>query len=372
MPIPEGADDAPETVTEDSLEADLSRLYDEATTPDSAAADPTASASAGTSQPSSSPEGAGADAARARDAAGRFTKAEKEAQAAAAAQQPKEGEQPTQAPELKIPEKWPAQVKERLKAMHAVNPEHAQFVLEQYNHFRQEAAQHANRASQQLKAFDDLLAPGRQSRALKNIDDASYVRSLIAAGDFLDKNPVEGIKYLLKNYGLTVEQLAGQVAAEPEVPEYVQRLAAEQAAIKEALQQQFIGAQKQQLQAAGDWISSFASQKTPQGQPLYPYFDEVLDEIVTVVQHQIDRGQQVDVAAAYQTAIRLNDDVWRKDQAARSEASRREAEAQRQRDIAEAKRATRTVSGSGAGTRTAVPDNLEDHLSRLYDEQTRS
>jgi hypothetical protein len=365
LPIPEGADDAPEAVTqEDSLEADLSRLYDEQT--DSAAADPSASAPAGDpQQPPSSPEG-GADAARARDAAGRFTKAEQAAAAKAAA------EAQAQPVELRIPEKWPADVKERLKAIHAVNPEHADFVMRQYNHFRQEAAQHANRASQQLKAFDDLLSPGRQTRALKGVDDATHVRQLIAAGEFLDQKPVEGIKHLMKTYGLTLEHLAGQIQAEPEVPAYVQQLAAETAAIKQALQQQYIGAQQAQLHQAGDWIQSFASQTDAGGKPLYPHFDEVLDEIVIVVQHQIDRGQQVDVKAAYDRAVRMNDSVWLKEQAARSEASKRDAQAQRLREIEDAKRATRTVTGSGAGTRTAVPDDLGDHLSRLYDEQTRS
>jgi hypothetical protein len=370
LPIPEGADLAPEAVTEDSLEADLSRLYDEQTESTADAADPSASASAGVSQPSSSPEGAGADAARARDAAGRFTKAEKEAQAAAAKALETQGQ--PQGAELKIPQKWPAEVQQRLKAIHAVNPEHAQFVLEQYNHFRQEAAQHANRATQQLKAFDDLLAPGRQARALKNVDDATHVRQLIAAGEFLDKNPAEGIKHLMKTYGLSMEQLAGHVQAEPEVPAYVQQLAAEQRAIKEALQQQMVGAQQAQLTQASDWIQTFASQTDAGGKPLYPHFDEVLDEIVTVVQHQVDRGQQVDVKAAYDRAVRMNDAVWLKEQAARSEASKKDAQAQRLREIEEAKRATRTVSGSGAGTRTAVPENLEDHLSRLYDEQVRS
>lgn len=349
--------DAPAVPISD-VGADISAAFDsvEGTEPDPAA-EP--SAPAGESQPS--PEGAIADAARARDAAGRFTKAEREAQAAAAAQV---------SGELKIPEKWPPQVKDRLKAIHAANPEHAQFVLEQYNHFRQEAAQVANRATQQLRAFDDLLAPGRQTRALNNMDDATYVRQLIAAGDFLDKNPTEGIKYLLKNYGLTIEQLAGhqpEGGAQAEIPPYVREIQEKQARIEAALQQQYAGAQQAQLHAAGNWINDFASQTDASGQPLYPHFDAVIEDIVFAVQHQVDRGQPVDVKAAYDRAVRLNDQIWLKDQAARSKDSSREALARRQREIEDAKRAGISVSGSGGASSDQPADSTRAELERLYD-----
>jgi hypothetical protein len=349
---------------EDDLGADLDRLYDEQVQDSGDPADPSASAPAEVvSQPSSSPEGAGVDAGRARDAAGRFTKAEREAQAAA---------QAAQAPEFRIPEKWPPQVKERLQQIHAVNPEHAQFVLEQYNHFRQEAAQHANRAQQQLRGFDDLLAPGREARALAKIDDATHVRQLIAAGNFLDKSPVEGIKHLMKTYGLSMEQLAGQVQAEAEVPPYLQQLAQRQEALERAIQQQYAGAQQAQLQQAGNWINDFASQTDAAGNRLYPHFDEVLGEIVFAVQHQIDTGQPVNVKAAYERAVRLNDSIWLKEQAARSDASKKDAQARRLREIEDAKRAEISVSGSGAGTSEQAPDDLGEALTRNYERLVRS
>lgn len=273
------------------------------------------------------------------------------------------------APEFRIPEKWPPQVKERLAAIHAANPEHAQFVLEQYEHFRRESAQAANRVSQTFKQFDDLLAPGRQQRAMKNIDDTTYVRQLIAAGDYLDKNPVDGLRKLAQTYGIDLQQLANpEAGGEPEIPPYVRQTQAELQAIKQYIASQHQQAESHQLQQAASWIESFAAQRDAStGQPLYPHFDELLPEIVANVQMQRDMGQTVDVHVAYERAKRMNDNVWLKEQTARTKAERDQAEARRLREIEDAKRAGFSASGSGAATSEVIPDDIGALVSRNYD-----
>jgi hypothetical protein len=372
--LPDPAAVAPvATDDHDDLGATLEANYD-ATVGAEVASSPSASPAADT-PPSSSPEGAAADAARARDDKGRFAKeaakqAEKAAKEAAAAPQPADAK-PV---EFKVPEKWPQAVKERLAAMHAVNPEHAQFVLEQYEHFRREAGQHANRVTQQLRAFDDLLAPGRQQRALQNIDDNTYVRNLIAAGDVLDKNPEQGLKWLAQRYGVDLQKLANPEAGgqQPVIPPEVQRLQQENAQIRAYLQEQHAQAEQQSLRAASDWINQFATQKDPQGQALYPHFDAVIHDIVFAVQNQLARGEQVDVKAAYDKAIRLNDAIWLKEQTARSKSTEEADKARRLRDIEEARKAGFAVSGSGAASSSDIPDDLGAHLDRNYDKYVRS
>lgn len=353
--VPEG--DAPDDIGA-ALESNWDKAADTGDSPPPVEGDPSASAPTDPAD-SPSPEPASADAGRVRDPqTGKFVKADPKLQAQAQAQ----------GSDFRIPDKWPAPVKEKLAAIHAVNPEHAQFVLEQYAHFRNEAAQHANRVNSTLKQFDDLLAPGRQQRALKNVDDTTYVRNLIAAGDFLDKNPVEGLKYLAQNYGIDLQKLVNpEAGGEPEIPPYVQQLQQENAQIKAFLASQVQGQSQQQLEQASGWIDSFASQKDANGQPLYPHFDEVLNELIVNVQYQMQSGQPVDVHAAYTRAVRMNDSVWLKEQAARSEASKKEAEARRRREIEDAKRAGFSVSGSGAASSAQVPDDLGEALSRNYD-----
>lgn len=376
MPDPKTAELAGEA---DDLGSALSDAWDnqeatESTTAPIGEVDPNASPSAGESQPTSSPAGAGGDAARARDAAGRFTKAEQAAQAAAAAA----GQQPSAPGEFKVPEKWPADVRARLEAMHKVNPEHAQFVLEQYDHFRRVAGQQAQyqnqrgaKLEQTQKQVEDLLAPGRQQRALKGIDDTSYIRNLVAAGDYLDKNPVAGLKHLAKQYGVDLSNLdaataGGAPAIQPELAPVIDRLSRIEAAFRE----QYVGAEHERLAQSGKWVNDFASQTDNTGQPLYPHFDEVLPELIINVQYQMQSGQQVDVKAAYDRAIRMNDQVWLKEQRRTSESARKADEGKRLREIEDAKKAGFSVSGSGSRSMDAVPDDIGEHLSRVYDQHS--
>jgi hypothetical protein len=152
-----------------------------------------------------------------------------------------------------------------------------------------------------LESVEQLLAPGRQQRALSGIDDAGYVRNLVAAGDFLDKNPREGLKYLAKQYGVDLQQLASG-GEEPQVPDHVRQLHEENAQIKAALQS-FMGQQQQaHLAQVANGIEQFAQMKDESGQARYPHFDELLPEIIVNVQAQKAMKQPVDVHAAYERA----------------------------------------------------------------------
>lgn len=278
------------------------------------------------------------------------------------------------APEFKIPEKWPTDVRAKLEAIHKVNPEHAQYVLEQYEHFRRIDGQREQKVSDKLKGFDDLLAPGREARALKNIDETTYVRNLIAAGNVLDKTPEEGLRYLAKHYGVDLAKLANPDASgqQPVVSENEQVLQKRLDQVEAFLASQHQQAAEHQLNQAASWIEGFAKAADASGRLLYPYFDECLDEIIVIVGHQKESGRTIDVKAAYDKAVRMNDSVWLKEQTAKSEASKKEAEARRLRDIEDARKAGFSVSGSGAQTVDAAPDDLGANLERNYDKFVRS
>lgn len=363
---------------EPSLAEQLNSAWDsaESASPDPESSGSAPSPSATTAAPAASPSPASPDGSaagaepRARGPDGKFVKAEAQAQAAQGAQ-PQPG-QPDAASEFKIPEKWPAEVKNYLTELYKRSPGDAQWTLNQYAHFRNEAAQHANRVQQQYKSVEDLLAPTRQQRALKGVDDATYMRALVAADGFMSKNPAEAIRWLAQQHGLDLQQLANpQAGGQPEIPPHVRQLAQETAAIKQWIASQTQGAQQQRLREASNWIDSFASQKdATTGKPLYPWFDEVLPEVIVNVQYQVQNGHPVDVKAAYERAVRMNDTVWLKEQSARSEADRKSAEARRLREIEDAKRAGFSVSGSGGASSDTPRDNLRDELERLYDQHS--
>lgn len=373
-PVP--AAPAVENDAADDLGATLEANYDKHVGGDSSAPSAPAAAPADAAAPAVAPSvQSAADAARARDDKGRFAKEAKEAKEAKDREAAKPVEAAAQAAtDFKIPEKWPADVKQRLQEIHAVNPEHAKFVLEQYSRFRQIDATREGQVQAKLKAFEDLLAPGRQQRALQNIDDTTYVRNLIAAGDVLDKNPEQGLRWLAQRYGVDLQKLANPEAGgqQPVIPPEVRQLQEEHARIKAYLHEQQQAAEQQNLARAGEWIQQFASQKDPQGQPLYPHFDAVIHDIVFAVQNQLAKGEQVDVKAAYDKAVRLNDAIWLKEQAARTKSAEEADKARRLREIEDARKAGFAVSGSGAAPSTDVPDDLGTHLDRNYDKFVRS
>jgi hypothetical protein len=356
--------------------ADLTAAFDAAEPDSSPAPAPADSASPSTgksspSAPSSPGATAGGDAGPARGADGKFTPRDPNA-APAAPQDPKAPPAPV-APEFKVPEKWPADVRAKFEALHKVSPEHAQFALDQFNLARSQFAEVekakgslASRAKI-LDSVESLLAPNRQQRALQGVDDAAYVRNLVAAGDYLDKNPADGLRYLAKQYGIDLQELAQGKTGGEELPPYVRQMQEELARTKQALQS-FSGQQEQaQLQHASNWISQFASQKDASGQPKYPHFDECLSEIVVNVQYQRDSGQPIDVHAAYERAVRMNDTVWQRTQFAQAEASRKAAEEKQRRDAEEARSAGFSVSGSGGATSDKPAESIRGELERLLD-----
>ncbi len=361
---------APAANAPDDLGADLSAAYDSVvgtdTAPAASGTAPSASPSEGTT-PSSSPEGAGGDAARARGPDGKFIPKA----AAPVAVDPKAAPNAQAPAEFKVPEKWPENVRTKLEEIHKVNPEHAQFLLEQYQFFRKVDADRAGQVNAKLKPLDDLLAVGRERRALQNIDDTTYVRNLIAAGEVLDKDPERGLKFLAQRYGVDLQKLANPQAAgqEPELPPGVRELQQEQQQIKQFIAKQQQEADEQRLGAAANWLQSFAAQRDENGQPRYPHFDECLPEILVNVQAQKEYGQQIDLDAAYKRAVRMNDTVWLKDQAARSESARKADEARRRQEIEEARRAGFNASGSGGASSDTPADSVRGELERLYDKK---
>jgi hypothetical protein len=278
-------------------------------------------------------------------------------------------------PAFKVPEKWPADIRARFEEVHKLAPDHAQWVLDQFNLARtqfgelEKSKQTVAQRAKILDSVEQLLAPGRQQRALQNIDDAAYVRNLVAAGDYLDKNPQEGLKLLAKQYGIDLQQLVNGQPGGEELHPVVRQQQEELASMRQAFQSFMGQQQQQQLAQVAHGIESFAQMKDPNGQPLYPHFDELLPEIIVNVQAQKSMNQAVDLDAAYKRAERMNDNVWQRRQLAQAESARK-AEEERQRQAAEeAKRAGFRASGSGSAPSTSPADTLRGEIERHFNGQ---
>ena len=359
--------DANLTPGDDDIGADLRAAFDSVETP--------APAEAGATPPpaeaapeSPAPEGETAAQARARDEAGRFAKAPKDAPKPEGEAAPAAPGAAPAAPAIEIPKHWPADVRADLERLAKQDPVIAKRWLEQTRYLESVARTERERAApfrQLSQALEDVLAPTRQQRQMAGMDDAAYLRALAAADQFLSRDPKAGIKWLAQKYGVTPEQLVEEVRAAQEnaPPPAVQQLMGEVSQLKSYIHQMTRGAQEQALQGVVGTIEAFASEKGPDGQPLRPYFDDCIADVQLLVQQQRERGEPVNLQAAYDRAIRMNDAVWMRVQSQRAE---KEA-AERAAAAEKAKRAGFNVAGAGSASASASEepeDNLRAELER--------
>lgn len=211
--------------------------------------------------------------------------------------------------------------------------------------------------AKELKRYEPLeqvLAPKRDLWAAQGIDEVTAVKTLLAAQDLLEKDPVQGLTYLARSYGVNLASVAGQPSAQPAAGTTGQHqaqpdpVAAELQALKAKLEA-FEQGQQQQVQSTYQaQIEAFAAD------PANLYFENVKPKMAALLQS----GAATDLADAYQQAIwadpnirplLLQEQVKPKDQA--------------REHVAKAKAASVSVTGSpGASPPMASNGTIRDDI----------
>lgn len=346
----------PEIDGGDSIANDLAAAFataEKSATPDAPAApakEPVAPATTDTSKPAAPAQG------QPRDPAGKY--AAKDAQPAAPAT-------------VEPLHDWPEDQKQFIRDLAAVNPDMAKKAFDRLKASEDEFS----RRSQEFKPFKDLrekidplLAPTRQQRLMRGQSDEVYLQSLLAHADLLERSPVEGLQRLASAYGVNFAQLAQQAQEQANKHPDVIRLEQQIQQLQQGLTGVHSQTEQQQLAAAQAQLESFAGEKDASGQPLRPHFASVMNEIGLNIQfqRQMNPGATIDLQAAYDKAIRMNDSVWQQVQAAQASAREAAAEEQRKREITEAKRAGFSVTGSGADVSSKPAETWEQELTRQF------
>ena len=165
------------------------------------------------------------------------------------------------------------------------------------------------RVRQNYAELERTIGPHVQKWAINGMGPAQAVQQLIAISDMATSDPAGFIKYFAGIRGVDLNQLAGNNQQEeyvdPQVAALRQHLAGVQAQLNQTVQQQQqaqMAEQQRQYQQAysvtNASIENFASQTGPDGKPLYPYFNE-LEEDMTV---EIESGRARTLHEAYERA----------------------------------------------------------------------
>ena len=201
--------------------------------------------------------------------------------------------------------------------------------------------------------LDELFAPLSRDLELQGVTRTQFMQSLVGAHKYFLEKPREAALWVLSQYGVDPKSLLEEPSADPRLTHVDQRIQKLETTFQEERQQQQQAAQAQNLGR----VQQFATAKDDKGQPLHPYFDEASGEILALMK----ATPGLDLESAYNKAVRMNDGVWEKMQAAKALEQTQKAEAERKSKIDKARRAAVGGNTSGANG-VAKPNTLRDEL----------
>jgi len=208
------------------------------------------------------------------------------------AQDPKAQAEPSQSA-IRPPVSWAPEAKAQFATLSPA-------VQAAINKREQEIDQGLRMKDKDVKRYEPLeqvIAPHRQKWAVAGVDEATAVKQLLEASDWLERDPKQALAYLARQYGVDLAQPTGGqpsqaqpqgTAANPEFLALQQELA--------QIKQQ-IGSQ----QEAGmlSQIESFRQD------PKNLYFDNVRDDMAAL----ISTGKAKDLPEAYEMACWMRPDI---------------------------------------------------------------
>lgn len=139
---------------------------------------------------------------------------------------PTEAAQPVNQPDgsaepettIRPPSSWSATAKAKFATL---DPDVQKEVLRREGDIEQGKAQWDQKA-EKYNRFETIVGPRREKLALAGLDEFKAVEALFAAQDFLERDPVGGLRYLANQYGLG-HVFAAQPASQPQGYQQVPR-----------------------------------------------------------------------------------------------------------------------------------------------------
>lgn len=290
-------------------------------------------------QPAAEPEGDAAQE-RARNERGQFAKPAGEADEPVSDADPAEGQvsEPSKASEP--PTSWSADAKAEWVKL---SPALQQAVLKREG----EINEGGQRWSDEKKRYEEVLAPVKALAQRNGVDEREGINRLLAANDYLERDPASAIQWLAQAYGVDLGNLEKAQQDRPRADPAVSQLYQEVNSLKSTLQQ------REQAEI-NQTIESFAKA------PGHEHFEDVKP----LMGHLLSSGQASSLEEAYEKAAWATPSVREKLMAAQTASRGVDARTKEQQQAGKAKRAAISVSGSPSlGATPAVKrdyDTVED------------
>ena len=210
------------------------------------------------------------------------------------------------------------------------------------------------RKSEEVKRYEPLeqvLAPRRAQWAAQGMDEVHAVKTLLAAQDLLEKNPMQGLEFLARSYGVNLN--TAQPQGQPYQAQPARDSHPEIAALKQQLQVLQSQVQTAQTAPIVSQIDAF------QNDPANLYFENVRDDMAVLLHN----GKASDLKEAYDMACWMRPDIRPFLQTAQAPAVPMQDKA------AQARKAAVSVTGSPGQSRIPKSNgSIEDDIRAAFEE----
>lgn len=308
---------------------------------------------------------------RVRDEHGRFAKSE-DAPVEAPADTPNleqaaATEPQTTAPQGPSLETLPLLTSDEKAVLAKIDPAAQQIVARRIDEAHRKLSDYGRKVSA-YRELDEALEPRRQQLRLNGISEGQYLAQVMTAADMLDANPVHGIKYFIRHYGIDPSSL---IDAPGQAPDPVQQELAQIKAQLAQREQAELMSRQAQLSSA---IESFRNAKDATGKPLRPHLEAVQSELVPLIHAIRAQSPQLNpeqvLQEAYDRAVYANPQT--RQLVSQSQAQKAEAEriAKAREAAAAAKAKAGSIVGSpGSGATPAQSFEIRDLLTAGFNGQ---
>jgi hypothetical protein len=249
---------------------------------------------------------------------------------------------------------WPAEFKDDFASM---EPEAQHFMMRRYKEMEADYTKKTQGVAalrKRSEALDEILAPHRDKFARAGMDDVAAVRQLMAANEFLQKDPQNAIAWLANQYGVNVGAIGDDPAAEDEYADpQVKALQQQVNQLTGFIQNQQTQQQQSVQQSTQSLIDQFAAETDANGNPAYPHFEKVRSVMGTF----ISNGNAPDLKSAYEMAVYADPELRKAEMD--NYALKKSQDTVKTDAVKKAKKAQRSkVRGSAAPAQQALPAGM--------------
>lgn len=215
----------------------------------------------------------------------------------------------------------------------------------------------------EYEPVDKVLSPLRPLMAQRNMSTDQVIGMWAQTQQDLMYRPAEAIKQLAETYNVDLNQFAKRPEDEGFTDPQIEKLNAQINALQSTVNTQNQANQQSQVSAMQARIDEFAAQKDESGNLKHPYFNDVMDTMISQAALLKQQGLNPSLPELYESAIWANPQtrekqltLQREQEQVRLAEEAKKRDEQKKRDLEKSKAASKSVSGDGSGSTPASND----------------